>query len=151
METYYIKSVIGEIAKGIDRLIEQGIICSDKKVLLYGLDRYSFAMRTILSNKGYRNIEGYVSDDEAAVVEHNCDIKNFACRYLNDDSGLIQVSTIKGRLVPFDENVTILIASKSYILEKGKLERLGYCENIHFYKVYDFVDEALDRLVLNKR
>lgn len=151
METYYIKSVIGEIAKGIDRLIEQGIICSDKKVLLYGLDRYSFAMRTILSNKGYRNIEGYVSDDEAAVVEHNCDIKNFACRYLNDDSGLIQVSTIKGRLVPFDENVTILIASKSYILEKEKLERLGYCENIHFYKVYDFVDEALDRLVLNKR
>ena len=151
MEKYYIKSMIEEIAKGLDRLIEQKVICSNKKVLLYGLDRYAFAMRTILSNKGYGNIEGYISDDEAAVVEHNCDIKNFACKYLNDTYELIQVRTIEDRLLPFDKNATILIASKSYLLEKEKLERLGYCENIHFYKVYDFIDEELDRLFLKKR
>lgn len=151
METYYIKSMIGEIAKGIDRLIDQKVVRADKKVILYGLDRYSFAMRTILSNKGYSNIEGYISDDEAAVVEHNRDIKNFACKYLNSTSELIEVRTIEERLFPYDDNVLILIASKTYTREKKKLEQLGYRENIHFYKVYDFVDAELDSLFQNKR
>lgn len=151
METYYIKSMIGEIAKGIDRLIERKVIRTDKKVILYGLDRYSFAMRTILSNKGYSNIEGYISDNEAAVVEHNRDIKNFACKYLNNTSELIQVRTMEDRLIPYDGTVLILISSKTYLLEKEKIERLGYRENVHFYKVYDFSDAELDDLFRNKQ
>ena len=61
MGFYLIKSIIGEIAKGVEALIEQNVIKKNQKVLLYGLDRYSFAMRTILSNLGYNNVEGYVS------------------------------------------------------------------------------------------
>ena len=49
MGSYYIKSIIGRIAEGIESLISQGIIRKDKQVLLYGLDRHVFAMRTILS------------------------------------------------------------------------------------------------------
>lgn len=150
MEKYYLKSIIGEIAKGIDDLIEAKVICKERKVLLYGLDRYSFAMRTILSNKGFHNIEGYVSDDETTVLSFNFDIKNFSCKFLNGSSELISVNTINDRLASFDNNVLILIASKSYAVEKEKLEYLGYQEDVHFYKVYDFVDKELDNLFNGK-
>jgi lipopolysaccharide cholinephosphotransferase len=151
MQKYYIKSLIGEVANGIDALIEKKIITGDRKVILYGLDRYSFAMRTILSNKGYNNIECYVSADENAVIALNSDIKNFACRYLNGTSDVINVRTLEERLVPFDDSVMILLASDTYSEEKAVLENLGYFENEHFYKVCDFKDEELDRLFENKR
>lgn len=150
MEKYYIKSLIGEVARGIERLIDQDVIQNDRSVILYGLDRYAFAMRTILSNKGFNNVECYISDDEAAVVTVNQDIKNFACRYLNRTADLIGAATLEERLKPFEDGVQILIASQSYEQEKIKLEKLGYQENIHFYKVYDFVDEELESLFQNK-
>lgn len=150
MEKYYLKSMIGEIAKGIDHLLEAKVICKERSVLLYGLDRYSFAMRTILSNKGFNNIDGYVSDDEAAVLSYNQDIKNFACKFLNGQEDLISVNTIEDRLAVFDANALILIATKNYADESAKLEQLGYRENMHFFKVYDFVDEELDGLFADK-
>lgn len=149
MEKYYIKSIIGEIAKGIERLIEQKVIKSDKQVILYGLDRYSFAMRTILSNLGYHNIECYISDDEVDVVAKKQDIENFRCRFLNQTTDLIDVAMVEEKLHPFDEAVTILIASPSYESIKEELEKLGYSENTHFYTVYDFKDEELDGMFRN--
>lgn len=150
MESYYIKSIIGKIAEGIERLIGKGVIQKDRKVLLYGLDRYSFAMRTILDNLGYQNIAGYVSDDEALVLKYKSDIKNFACRFLNHDTDLIRVWTIRERLFPYDSDAVILLASKVYETEKKKLETLGYQENVQFYRVYDFTDKELDILFQGK-
>ena len=57
MESYQIKSLIKMVADGIEVLIRQGIISKKRKVALYGLDRYSFAMRTILSNLGFNKID----------------------------------------------------------------------------------------------
>lgn len=150
MGSYYIRSIIGEIAKGIEDLIERNIVNRDRQVLLYGLDRYSFAMRTILSNLGYNNIEGYVSDDEAAVVQYRLEIKNFACKFLNQGSGLINIWTLAERLLPYDQDVLILMASKTYAAEKEKLEAMGYRENVHYYIVYDFQDAELDALFEGK-
>lgn len=149
MESRFIKSIIGEIAKSIEYLIRQNIIRHEQKVVLYGLDRYSFAMRTILSNLGFNNIEGYVSDDEVAVIQHQIEIKNFACRYLNGEKDVIQVWTLQERLEPFDENVLILLAAKEYKTEKSKLESMGYQEGIHFFTVYNFQEDELDEF-LNK-
>ena len=146
MGQYYIRSIIGEMAKGIEALKEQGEISKNRKVQLYGLDRNSFAMRTILANLGCCNVECYLSEDEAAVVAQNRDIKNFACRFLNTSEQVIYAATLQERLVPFDDGVTVLIASKSYEEEKKKLEQLGYKENVHFYKVYDFKDAEVERL-----
>ena len=146
MEKYQVKSIIGEIAGGIERLIGQGVIRKDRKVILYGLDRYSFAMRTILANMGYHNIDCYVSDDEAAVIATNQDIKNFAYRFLNQTVDIIRVFTVKERLGAIDDTAVVLVASRSYALEKEKLERLGYKEDIHFYKVCDFADAEWDEL-----
>ena len=150
MGTYYIKSIIGDIAKGIECLTSQGIISKEKNVILYGLGRYSFAMRTILSNLGYNNVEGYISDDEALVVQYRAEIRNFACRFLNQETGVINVWLIEERLQPFDDKALILIASKDYKEEKSKLESMGYKENIHFYIVYDFKEPELENYFADK-
>ena len=109
MEMSYKKSIVGEIAKGIERLIERGIINQERKILLYGLDSFSFAMRTVLSNLGYHNIEGYVSDDKTAVLQRRLEIKNFACRFLNREMDAVNVWTFEERLVPFDKDAFIVI------------------------------------------
>lgn len=147
MESYYIKSIIGEISTGIEKLIHEGKITKDRKVILYGLHRYSYAMRTILVNLGYRNIESYISDDEDSVMRHEKEIKGFVCRYLYDEKDIINVRTMHERLVPFDDDVRILLAEKEYKTEKEKLERLGYKEGIHFYIVYDFKEEELENFL----
>ena len=150
MGSYYIKSRIGEIAKGIEDLIGHSIVNRERKVILYGLDRYSFAMRTILSNFGYNNIEGYVSDDKVAVVQYRSEIKNFACKFLNRESDLISVWTLEEKLSPFNDDALILVASKACAAEKIKLESMGYRENAHYYVVYDFQDAELDSLFEGK-
>lgn len=139
METYYIKSLIGEVAEGIKRLISQKVIQRERKVILYGLDRYSFAMRTILSNLGYNNIEGYVSDHKALVLQYQTEIENFSCRFLNQRTDVIKVWSLEE--MPMDPNAVILLASKSCQEEKQKLEAFGYRESIHYYVVCDFEEK----------
>lgn len=150
MASYYIKSIIEEIAKGIEKLIGEKIVSREKKILLYGLDRYSFAMRTILSNLGYNNIEGYISDDEASVVQWRYDINNFACKFLNRDTDLIKVWTLEERMPYCDDSAVILIASNEYETEKARLEAVGCRENLHFYRVCDFRDAELDAIFEGK-
>ena len=125
MESYQIRSLIKMIADGIGVLIGQGVISKNQKIILYGLDRYSFAMRTILSNLGFHNVEGYISDDETLVLRHRSEIRNFACHFLNRETELINVWTLEERRTLFDSSEIILIASKSCIEEKAKLE--GKC------------------------
>lgn len=151
MESYQIRSLIKMIADGIGVLIGQGVISKNQKIILYGLDRYSFAMRTILSNLGFHNVEGYISDDETLVLRHRSEIRNFACHFLNRETELINVWTLEERRTLFDSSEIILIASKSCIEEKAKLEAMGYEENVHFYIVCDFKDEALDAYFQGKR
>lgn len=150
MESYCLKSIIGGIANGIERLIGQKVIDRGSKVILYGLERHSFAMRTILANLGYPIIEGYVSDDEALMAKYQFDIKNFACRFLNRAEDAIHVWSVEERLVPFDPNALILVASEKYAEAKERLEFLGYEENVHFYIVYDFRERELEALFENR-
>lgn len=150
MESYYIKSIIEQLAKGIEALVERKVIRKEKKVLLYGLDRYAFAMRTILSNLGYHNVEGYVSDQETLVLQYQSEIENFACRFLNGQDDVIHVWTVRERLISFDQEAVILLAAKEWMTEKTKLESLGYKENVHFYIVYDFTEKEVERFFEKK-
>ncbi|MEZ3485041.1 MAG: LicD family protein [Lachnospiraceae bacterium] len=151
MESYQIKSLIKMVADGIEVLIRQGIISKKRKVALYGLDRYSFAMRTILSNLGFNKIEGYISDDEKLVLQHKSEIRNFACRFLNQETDLINVWSLEEWRISSDGSEMILVASKSCDIEKARLEAMGYEENVHFYIVCDFKDKALDTYLQGKR
>ena len=106
--------------------MDEGIIVSDKPVIIYGLDRHAFAIRTILDNYGLNNVECYVSDDEEAVIKFKQDIINFSCKFLNYKNNLIEVHTIEERLDNFDDDVTILIASDKFEDAKARLEKFGY-------------------------
>lgn len=150
MESYQITSIIGKIADGIENLIRRNIIKAETKVILYGLERYSFAMRTILSNLGFHNIEGYLSENEELIAQYQADIKNFSCRFLNDTMDLINIWKVEELLNSFDQNTLILIASQDHVQIKKKLETLGYQENIDFYIVYNFQDKELDDLLKDK-
>lgn len=150
MECYYIKSLIGAIADGIELLIEKRVIRSDRRILLYGLERYSFAMRTILDNLGFHNIEGYLSENEELVAQYRLENKNFSCRFLNRETDMISIWGTEERLTPFDPNALILVAAGNYAEIKRRLEILGYEEKRHFYVVYDFREKELDELFLGK-
>ena len=67
---------------------------------------------------GYNNVEGYVSEDEEMVQKLQIEIKNFACRFLKSEEAAIKVWTLKERLMPFDDKAVILLAAKSYEIER---------------------------------
>jgi phosphorylcholine metabolism protein LicD len=137
MKKYYLESIINEIYKGIQNLVNKNIINKETKIILYGLDTYSFAMRTILSNLGYR-VDCYILDDEDKVIGTERSIKSFASRYLNSKRDIIDVCIINERLIPYDSNAIILITSSNYSEIKGKLAELGYSENLNFYQLFDW-------------
>ena len=64
MGSYYIRSIIGRIAEGIEYLIRQGTIEKSRKVILYGLDRHAFAMRNY--NLTNEQVEMLKADDRIA-------------------------------------------------------------------------------------
>lgn len=151
MERFYLKSVIAEISKRIEEKIESGFINKETRVFLYGLDRYSFAMRTILDNLGYKNVFGYISEDEKAVAETRVEINRFSGRYLRDTNEVINVYTLEEASDQMDEKSIILVVSKEYKSVKAVLENAGYKENADFVLIYDLVDEDVSRITKGLR
>ena len=150
METNYYESIIGEIANRIEELISKAIIRHDAKIILYGLDTFSFGMRTILSNLGYP-VDSYMSDDHVSLIRMRRSIKAFSARYINSVRDLIGMYTIEERLIPYDEDAVILVASKNYEEVKEQLETMGYKEDVNFYCVYDWRKDPFMEAMQGKR
>ena len=112
MKRYYIESIIGKIAEEIKKLAEEGVITADKKIVLYGLDTYSFAMRTILSNLGFQ-IDSYLSDEPELLLRYKRNLKSIRARYLKSSRDLIGICSLEERLQPFDSSVLIISSSKN--------------------------------------
>lgn len=142
MLKYEIFSRVEAISKGVLRAIESGFITKSTPVIIYGFDRYSFAIRTILSNLGLHNVECFISDDEALVLENKRRIEDFASHYLNNRAGLIYSATVEERLARFDDTARILIASEDFERISNLLDNLGYKKNKHYYVVYSGLDEV---------
>ncbi len=144
MKTYYVESIIEEISKGIKTLINKGILTQDKKIILYGLDTFSFAMRTILSNLGF-STDSYISDDPELLIRFKRNIKSIGARYLNSTRDLIRICSIKERLSSFDSHIVILNASKG--CPEEVLEQFNYRRGSNYFCVYDWeADEFLKAL-----
>ncbi len=143
-------SVINRIANGIDSLIEEGVIAKNKDVVLFGLNRYSFAMRTILS---HRSIEVYafLSDDEEAIVKTRRSVKDFACRYLRSERDAIELFILGKDEISDKKMPVILLAEERYEEKKEKLIKAGYIENKDFFKVYSFYEKDIDGIISNKK
>ncbi len=145
-----LRSYIGEIALGIDRLFSEGKVSQKNKVMLYGMERYSFAMRTILQ---HRNVPTYafVSEDEAEVIRRRREVQDFACRYFRDDRDVIKMLTVRESRDSIDEGCVLLLAGKDAKEKKRLLEMAGYQENKDLFVVYDFVDPEINSIIAGKR
>lgn len=135
MKNCYVESAIQMIAERICDLIDRGIITKNKKIVLYGLDTYSFAMRTILSNLGFR-VDSYISDDPQLLIRYKRHVKAIKARYLNDAAALIGICSLEERLLPFAEDILILNAEKD--CPEIKIEGLHYQKNVNFFQTYDW-------------
>ncbi len=142
-------SFIREISDGIDNLINNGIISSSKRIVVYGLDRYSFAIRTILSHRGL-STSAFISEDEALVLRTRRQIKDFACRYFKSDRDVIEILNLEKKS-PVSDDVVMLLAEPFSEKKKDLLKQYGFKEDLDFYEVYDFYDEAIDGVIVGKK
>ena len=148
MKHYYIESIIQKIGVEIKQLIDEHIITQDKKIILYGLNAFSFGIRTILDNYGFY-VDSYVSDDPELIMSHQRSQKAARARYLNDSRDLIRICDIKERLVPFDKEAIIISAEK--ICPETKIEELCYKKGIRFFQVYDWGQNDFEKEVQGKK
>ena len=135
MKDCYEESVIYEIAQELERLIDKKVITEQKKIVLYGLDTFSFAMRTVLDNLGFK-VDSYISDDPLQILSYQRQLKSIRARYLNSSRDLIGIYLIEERLKPFDKDIVVINASRSCPIHR--IEELNYCENINFFMSYDW-------------
>ena len=142
-------SFIREIANGIDELINAGVISESKRIVIYGLDRYSFAIRTILSHRGLVT-SAFISEDEALVMRTRRQIQDFACRYFRYDRDAIDLLGMDKASVMQDDTV-ILLAEPYYEKKKELLDQHGFKEDVDYYEVYDFYDETIDSTIAGKQ
>ncbi len=143
-------SYIAEIAKGIDALLAAGQLEKTQRVVLYGLDRYAFAMRTILSHRGI-DVYAFLSEDEGEVLRLRRVVKDFACRYFRSERDAIKMWTLNEMKARLEVGTVILLATAAYEEKKTLLEEAGLTANKDFFKVYDFYAPVIDGAVLGKQ
>ena len=142
-------SFIREIANGIDELISAGVISASKRIVVYGLDRYSFAIRTVLSHRDLVT-SAFVSEDEALVLRTRRQIKDFACRYFRNDRDAIDILNMDRTSVMTDGTI-ILLAEPYYEKKKELLNIHGFIEGVDYFEAYDFYDETIDGVIAGKK
>lgn len=148
MADYYVESIVYEISMKIKRLIDEGFITKSKKIVLYGLDAGSFAMRTILDNYGFQ-VDSYISDRPESVMKYKRSVKAARARYLNSSRDLIKICSVPERLLPFDESIVVINGSKD--CPQTKIEELHYQKNINFFQAYDWEQDSFAESVQGKK
>lgn len=149
MKTYYIESIISKIAQNIKELAERGILTRDKKIVLYGLDTFSFAMKTVLSNLGFP-VESYLCYDTDAVMKYKRQIKATKARYLNSSRDIVRICESEERLSDLDGEILVLSSSRDcpQLKHKERSER----KHVRFLQVYDWdCDNFSDAMSLKRK
>ena len=121
-----------------------------KKIILFGLNSTSFAIKKYLEKNGI-NISAYIDNDLYKLEEMNriqkYTIKNIVNHTAFELMKEHSIKVMKPEEIAYfnKEEVIILIASKYYQEMKAQLEEIGYQEDVHIHKVIDFymLDEIL--------
>jgi LPS biosynthesis protein len=121
--------------------IDKKMNLKDKKVCVFGLDNPSYRTSRLLLFMGIK-IDAYISTEGIQVRKFNKSQETFSKRFLklNKKSELLRVKG-KEYLRRFDANKIILIASPDIIGNEYAriLETFGYEENIHYFRVIDWL------------
>lgn len=142
---YGVESVVNKIATEVDKLISDGIISEEKDIYLYGLNKLSFAICTILKKRKFR-LTAYLVEEEDIILQALRNQKDFSSKYLNSVEDLISIKKIED----FNKhNAIILIADTDYHIIKERLVNsdLSLKEFDDFYPVYDGKDDSFYKLI----
>lgn len=126
----------------------------NKRIVLFGLNTSSYGTKHYLEKKGY-SISAYIDNDKKKVEENNNMIDILLIRYFNVQKyahickQYIRAYFPEDYLLPFSDDVVILIASKYYPEMCAQLEKMGYEEGKHIIKTADFYD--MQYVLLNGR
>lgn len=142
---YTVQSVLHMMANELDMLMLKGIVTPKKRICIYGLDKLSFAIRTLLHKRGL-SVWAYYSIDKNAIIEAKREEKNFSSKYLNSDSDVIRISNLDEYL----DGEILLVASPRFKDLKILIESHGLKENTNYFCIYDGVDITFENRVAGK-
>lgn len=126
----------------LDKLIQVSFF-KDKKIILFGLNNTSFAIKKYLEKRNF-SIYAYIDNNEKKILEINRQVTDLMPNHLpsklytNIQSKIIYAFKPEALLSDFDNEVVVLIASKYYPAMSEQLKKMGYLENIHIRSVLDF-------------
>lgn len=143
-KNYYVDSIIHRIGQYVERLIGDGTL-SEKKIVVYGADTFSFGVNTILKNHGFA-VFAYVFLHKIDYIRAGRSAKS-AGRFLRSFDDVIKVMMIDEVIESTDRDIVILIASKDYSDISGELVSKGLAEGKDFFSVCDWKDDYYQSLI----
>lgn len=132
----YFDSVLKTMDSSLKSLIQKKKIKDSDKLAILGLDEYSFAIRTLLENHGYR-VECYISESTERREAVRRSIKHALSHYFNKTDAYIRVFSVDEWIPLKDENWLVLYASKDCNNEIDKIENV---KNPAIEKIYCLFD-----------
>lgn len=146
MDNLQVYSIVEVIAHNIDIMIQKNFLIH-KKIAIYGLDTFSFAIQSLLLNRN-KSADYYVSYDGQEIIEVKRRIKGFASRYLKKTDDTIDIEFV-GNLNHL--NTVLLIASKLSAEEFTKLKEDGFSQEKNLILLYDWQQDKYKDAVKGKK
>lgn len=116
----YFDSILMKMDNELFSLIKKKKIDNENKLAILGLDEYSFAVRTLLANRGYE-VECYVSADEEKRQRVQRSVNYALSHYFNKTDAFIGILSVDEWAEKKDDNWLVLYASEDCADEIGRI------------------------------
>lgn len=132
----YFDSILWKMNCELSSLVEKKKINSTDKLAVLGLDEYSFAVRTLLANRGYE-VACYLSEDEEKRERVQRSINHALSHYFNRTDAYIRVFSVDEWADGNDGNRIVLYASENCIDEINRIVAVSDFDREKIYCLYD--------------
>lgn len=122
----YFDSILMKMDNELLSLIKKKKIDSENKLAILGLDEYSFAVRTLLANRGYE-VKCYISEDGEKRQRVRRSVNYALSHYFNKTDAFIRILSVDKWAGKRDDNWLVLYASEDCADE---LERIRCVANL---------------------
>lgn len=143
---YYIQSVLRVMADRLDVLLNKEKESGHRSIAIFGQDKLSFAIRTLLQKRRI-SVDAYYTDDRSEVINVQRNEKKFASQYLNSERDLIPV-----RYIDEIKAGSIILAASAHPQElRERLSSHGLIEGKDYCLLYDGNDEQFISEIIGRR
>lgn len=133
----YFDSILMRMDKELVSLIEEKKINNSDRLAILGLDEYSFAVRTLLENHGYK-VGCYISEDEDRREKVQRSVKYALSHYFNKTDAYIRIFSVDEWAEEADDNWLFLYASEDCTDEIDKIVKTANFMKEKIYCLYDW-------------